>query len=47
MDPIKIFYESYCDLKEKRLKKRLEHRCFPVKCERLLRILFLNNICER
>ena len=29
------------------LKKRLQHRCFPVKLAKLLRTRILKNICER
>ena len=29
------------------LKKRLQHRCFPVKVAKFLRIPILKNICER
>ena len=29
------------------IKKRLQHRCFPVKFANLLRTLILKNICER
>ena len=29
------------------LKKRLQHRCFPVNIERFLRTSILNSICEQ
>ena len=29
------------------IKKRLHHRCFPVKFAKILRIAILKNICER
>ena len=46
--PSSVFYENLHALKiYKFIKKRLQHRCFPVNIAKFLRTPILKNICEQ
>ena len=47
---LSLFFNKVADLRLRPatlLKKKLQHRCFPVKFTKLLRTSYLKNICER
>ena len=44
--PTEVFYKKK-DSKKTLLKKRLQHSCFPVNIQKILRTPILKNICKQ